>query len=196
MAVMATVSLGLTVFIISNGFELATNHDIPFAQSLAPVPLTAFASANHVKTIGVTTSGSYGTPQYLKLSSQSTKLPLVPAIRDTDGTFLSRAAGGHVLTLSNGEDGQIGNTAVYLREGWRTLPNTDELKLGANIFLDTDRDWRYMFKVSQKTAISPSSPFIVPTGSKPHLVLVLSADDGSRLDIVVGDFVNIQNIQQ
>ena len=197
-AILSIVSIAVSIFLFGNAFELAANVDIPYAFAIEPVSVATLVAQNQADAVVDTPEvsiGNFGEPKYLKLATQSTKLALVPSVIQ-DGSYLARASVGHFVYLGAAKSGNLGNTLIYIRSSWRSVGQPEEILLGTNIFVDTNKDWRYMYRVSDVLELPSGSPFIIPDSTKSHMTLVFVNDSASIVRIVVADFVNLQNIQQ
>jgi len=195
--ILMSLSLFATAFILLNGYELAFSKTIPYATALTSVPVRDVIDRNTNSALLGHASlgeGGFGKPVYLKLSTQVTKVEIVPAIYQ-QGSYLARAATAQYAYLTPAKNGNIGNTIIYLRESWRTVNHPEKLEAGDNLFLDTDREWRYMFRVSNNQVLPASTPFVLADGTTPHLLLAIVSPDKTQIRYITGDFVNIQNVQ-
>lgn len=191
-------SIAVSAFVFVNGFELATNIDVPYAFAIEPVTVHELIDTNRSSEIVAQPTagiGNFGEPKYLKLASQTTKLALVPAVLTDDG-YLARASVGHFAYLGKAKNGNLGNTLIYVRTSWRSVGEPEQILGGTNVFIDTNKDWRYMYRVSDVVELPVGTPYIVPDSTKPHICLAFVSDDNTLVRIVVADFVNLQNIQQ
>ncbi len=192
------VSIAVSAFVFLNGFELATNVNIPYAFAIEPVPVAGLVADNRSDEVAArpeTAVGNFGEPKYLKVATQTTRLPLVPGV-EAGGEFLARAAVGHVVLLGTAKSGNLGNALVYLRTSWRSVAHPEQIVPGTNVFVDTDRDWRYMYRVTEVADLAAGTPYLVPDSVKAHLGIAFVSESGTSVRLVLADFVNIQNIQQ
>jgi len=191
------LSLGASIYIFANGFELATNVNLPYVSAIEPVDVAHLIKLNLADQTALNPKdsiGNFGEPKYLKISSQTSSVALIPAIVN-DGEYIARASVGHFVYLAPAKSGDLGTTLIYIRQGWRTISNPNQIEVGSNLFIDTNKDWRYMYRVSDASRINTESQFLLPDGQKPQIMLVLLRQDNSMY-VVVADFIDIQNIQQ
>lgn len=197
-ALLMGASFVVTAFVLLNGYELAFSKDLPYADALKEVPVQSFISRNLQEKAAAdpaAAAGSFGKPVSLKLATRTTKLEVVPATQK-NGQYLARAAAAHYAYLTLSKGGTAGNIALYVRQSWRTILEPAELKPGGNLFLDTDHDWRYMYRIAQNVALPADAPYVIPDGVTSHLVLAIVDPSSQRITYVTGDFVSIQNISQ
>ncbi len=197
-ALLGLGSIAVSTFVFANGFELATNINIPYAFAIEPVSLGQLISLNQAPAVVAAPAlsvGNFGEPKYLKLASQTTKLALVPSVAVED-EYLARASVGHFAYLGPSKNGNLGNTLVYVRTSWRSVGQPELIRAGTNVFIDTNKDWRYMYRVSDVVELPVGTPYLVPDSVKPHICLAFVNNDNTLIRIVVADFVNLQNIQQ
>ena len=196
-ALLGVLSLGISMYVFANGFELATNINIPYALAIEPVSIDDLIQLNRTVAVAhdpMMSLGNFGEPKYLKVASQTTKLALIPSVLE-DGDYLARASTGHFVYLGPAKSGNLGTTLVYVRQSWRTISTPEDIVVGSNLFIDTDKDWRYMYRVSDTVHTDTKNQYLLPDSQKSQVMLVLLNQDGSER-IVVADFVNLQNIQQ
>lgn len=192
-------SLSLTVFIFLNGFELASGKDIPGSTSLQSVNVSGILtvdSSNLSSYFDPANFGNYGTPTQLRISSVTKKIPVVPAQTAGQGQLLARTNTGHYLITTPSKNGSIGDTLIYLRQNWRSISSPEKIKIGDNIFLDTDADWRYMFRINEVVTQPISDVFVIADKPISSLVVVIENSHTKTHTIVVGDYVILQNITQ
>lgn len=194
-------SLCLTLFIFLNSYELAFNYDLPYIGSIKPISLGHFQASldNPQEIIQLTRNhsreGTYGRPVQLRFSSPVKRLPLAPAIR-TDSTWLVWSNTGYFLFLSPPKDGRGGDLLIYLNRHWRTIRHPDQIHTGDNLFVDTDRGWRYMFRVQTIDHLQAESQYVVPDSAKPVLTVDIADPDGGSDTILGADFLSLQGIDQ
>lgn len=196
-AFLGVISLGISVYVFANGFELATNINIPYALAIEPVSIEQLVKLNRSTAVmndPTLSIGNFGEPKYLKVASQTTKLALIQSVLENE-QYLARASTGHFIYLAPAKSGNLGTTLVYVRQSWRTIGNPENIAVGSNLFIDTNKDWRYMYRVSDTITTDVNNQYLLPDSQKPQIMLLLLGQDGSER-IVVADFVNLQNIQQ
>jgi len=201
-ATLGLVFAGITGFVFLNSFEVLLNRDIPFIHAIDRIhsgetmrSIVGDDTRDVLDKKSQEAVGNFGLPKTLKIPTLGSRLPLMDAIF-VDGQWLSRSNSGHYLITSAGKNGNIGNVVVYTRVGWRTISAPENIKIGDNIFLDTDTDWRYMFRVDNKSALQFGQPFVKSETSFGSLIFLVE-DDARKADFVFeGVFVGIQNIRQ
>lgn len=194
---------GITVFVFLNSFEIVFNRDVPFVGALEP-----FGSRGTIESILKKDSnntvlsnyekdwiGDFGIPKTLKIPVFGSRLPLSGPIFSS-GEWLVRSGNGHFLIMGPGKNGNVGDVIIYSRSGWRTISSPERLSIGDNIFLETDTDWRYMFRVVNKGSLHPDQPFVKSDTDLGSLILLI--DDGSRGVVFAFEcvLVSVQNIRQ
>lgn len=186
----------VTAYIVTNSAETAFNIDVPFAQAIASERLDAITTPitpdflNHAGSNDY--RGNFGNPVVLKLPAKQVKLPIAPAIY-SNGQWLARSNTAHYIITGKADGGDLGDTVLYLRQSWRTIQDSSDLTVGANLFIDTDTNWRYLYKVAEVTQLSPDGKFVMATGRKPQIFLLMQSSDGTT--IVRAEFVSVQGLQ-
>jgi len=165
----------ISVFLLASGYESLYNRSLPFIPTIEPVDLTALGISYKLNDAVVHDEkmyGNYGKPATVKLPERSARLDIVPPIKDTDGSWLGRANTLHLLVPAKPRGGNLGLAVLYCRAGYRTFNAETLPKIGANIFIDTDHSWRYVYKVTS-TAVAPAAqPYVVAdAGTSSRLLL-------------------------
>lgn len=194
---------GITVFVFLNSFEILFNRDISFVDALEKFRskdmiegvLKKDSSEAVLSNYEKSWIGDFGIPKTLKIPVFSSRLPLSKAIF-LSGEWLVRSGNGHFLITGPGKNGNIGDVIIYSQSGWRTIFSPERLSIGDNIFLETDADWRYMFRVVNKGSLYPNQPFVKSDNDIGSLILF--AEDESRSVVFAFEciLVSVQNIRQ
>lgn len=193
----------VTWFVFLNSFEIVFNRDTRFVQALEQ-----FQSKETIESIlekdSVTNPslnfeenwvGNFGALKTLKIPVFRSRLPLSEAI-SVNGEWLARSGSGHFRIIGSGRNGNMGDVIVYLRSGWRTIASPEQLSIGDNIFLETDADWRYMFRIVSKGSLRLNQPFVKSDNNSGTLVLLIEDDQRKAVFAFEGIFVSIQNVRQ
>jgi hypothetical protein len=188
-------SLLLTVFIFSQSFELLFTRDIPYTSALETVSVDQYITANKRGTVDQKSFGSFGAPAFLKIGSQKQRLQLIPTATQ-DNNYIARLAAGHFELLSPNQEGNLGNVFIYMRQGWRTIDSTTIPSVNQNLFLDTNTDWRYMYRITEVLTQPSNDRMITPESTVPRLVLGIVDTANQRTTYVTAEFVTLQNIAQ
>ncbi len=193
---------GLLSFVFSANvyaasYELLFNKDLPGVSSLVKSSdtdsLSRFAGSNNsVNKSDTNFVGDNGTPLELRLPSVSARVFVVPAIRSQGGDFLIRAGTAHYLLTSAAQNGAMGNLVIYARRDWRSLPETASLSIDDNIFVDTNKDWRYVYRVTEAKKGSEAEKYLLPTSQRASLLLVVEGKSG--LEVYRAENMSLQNI--
>ncbi len=187
----------LTLFIFANSYETAFNRNLPYADAISRVnlyPVQAAAATATDPGIINERKGTYGAPTTLKIAARQVKLNLAPVIYD-DGNFNARSNTGHYAIVRPSRNGNLGDSIIYLKRSWRTIPEPQSVARDDNIFVDTDSKWRYLYKVVETSNISVDDRYVLPQGNKPQ-ILILNEDTSSGLIWMVrAELVNVQSMQ-
>jgi hypothetical protein len=169
----------ISAFLLTSGYESMFNRSLPFVRTIEPINLRAFigvldlrdASTQDPKRYGI-----YGKPTTLKMPQQSLRLDIVPPLQEDNTTWLSRASTMHLLTPSEPRKGSIGLAIFYCRSSFRTINSHNMPPDGANIFMDTDTLWRYVYKVTG-TSVAPEAQEYILADSGDSGRLLISCND-------------------
>lgn len=187
----------LTLYIFASSYETTFNRPLPFIEAVSAVDLQPVARALQPYTPALQNDvGNYGKPQYLKLPSQAIRMTMAPAISNGDHRFLARASTAHYALTSAPKNGNIGDVVAYYRKSWRTDDQPQLVKVGDNIFVDTDRGWRYFYRVDDAKVLDTAATYIARDGSVSQLILAAVDAQHKTTYVAHAQLVNVQNIGQ
>ena len=186
----------LSVYIFAASYETTFSADLPIVNSVSKVttPPVSRLLETGSKTNQLD-SGNYGKPAVLKIPSHNSKIVLAPQI-DRSGILLARANTAHYTLLSSPKNGNLGNIFVYFMTSWRTDSHIETLKAGDNLFIDTDRDWRYFFRVDSTKDVDKTQTFVMREAVASQLIVAAQKSDSSSLFVIEASLVNVQNVRQ
>ena len=196
------VFFGMMSFVVSlniyaSSYELLFNRDLPFVSSLTQFNYGSLIStlAGGDSSVGRPTAnfvGDNGEPKEIRLPESGTKVALVPAILASDMGFLVRAGTGHYLMTSQSRSGGLGDVVVYTKRDWRSLSNSAEITVDDNIFLDTVKDWRYVYRVIEVVKGEQAENYLAPTSARGSMVMVVEGSNG--LEVYRAENISLQNV--
>ena len=143
----------------------------------------------------VETLRDFGNPRALQIPSLKIRLELMKAINKNDH-WLARANSGHYITLRSKDNDHTENILIYARKGWYTINSPSDISTTTNLFLETDHDWRYMFRVVEHNVIRLDGTYVVPDSNTPTLFVVIEDKKAGISHIIRAKFVNLQAIQR
>ncbi len=185
----------LTVYIFAASFETVFNRNLPVVGAVSSVDLApAKRLLAGYKSFNQNDVGNYGRPQYLKLPNQDVKMVLAPII-EVNSNILARANTAHFALTSAPKNGNLGDAVAYYRKSWRTNDHPEQTQVGDNIFIDTDRDWRYFYRVVTIKRISTQETYVAQNSSTSQLSLIASDEGSGALYIAQASLVNVQNVR-
>jgi hypothetical protein len=189
----------ISAFVLLSGYESIYNRSMPFVHTLDSVKLSAFASSydlNGAAQPSAKMFGNFGKPVTVKLPASSLRLNVAAPIKE-NADWLARANSLHLLITKPPRSGNIGMALLYCRSSFRTLEPGDMPKAGQNIFVDTDQDWRYVYRVTNAGTFSDSRPYI-PTDDGTRGKLVVACNDGKLhiSNIIEADLISVQGVEQ
>lgn len=193
----ALLSFFISANVYASSYELLFNQDLPIVSSLTKFsyrdllvslerdnssvgqPLTGFVGDN-------------GEPKELRLPQPEAKLALVPAVKSIQGDFLVRASTGHFFMTAPAKDGTLADVVVYAKRDWRSLPTNAGISIDDNIFLDTTKDWRYVYRIVEAVEGDQASRYVMPTSRRSGIILVIEGPNGA--EIYRGENISLQNV--
>ncbi len=189
----------ISVFLLLSGYESVYNKALPFVHTLDRVNLAVFSRSYDLNAgahYPLSYYGNFGKPQTLKLPSSSLRLDIVAPIQQGKD-WLARANTLHLLIVRRPREGNIGVGLLYCRSSFRTLNGQNVPELGQNIFMDTDKNWRYVYKVTNAKQYPDSAPYIVADDGSQGKLVVDCNDSVHHVNIVVeATLLSVQGVEQ
>lgn len=190
----------MSVFLLMTGYESTYNRDLPLVHSLDQVDLTPYQKRYDLrKYLGddAKNIGNFGKPINVKMPQRSMQFDVVAPIAQNSDQWLARASTLHLVPLSPARNGNVGVILLYCRSSFRTFDAHNMPKAGDNVFIDTDRDWRYVYRVTATRAMSGSEPHIISdNGTKGKLIISCHDQKAKVHYIVEADQLVVQGVAQ
>ncbi len=187
------ITLIFTVIIFSNSMEIIFEVDIPYAYSVK-----AFTGSNYLNDSNYYSltanqqnklTANYGNPKIIKFPSINKKLELMnPIVKD--GKYLVRTNKAHQIL------DQKGNIVIYLLKSWQTIDNLQEISEGNNVFLDSDKGWRYVYRIDEVSQMSVNSNIVMPNSENPQLLIIVEDRKNLTNYIFRGQYLTVINVQK
>lgn len=188
----------LSVFLLMSGYESVYNRSLPLVHTLDPVNLTAYGATYDLRTAARSNPdmyGSFGRPTNVKLPERSARLDIGSAVHN-DGSWLARANALHLLVPQAPRNGNIGTALLYCRSSFRTINDQNLPTVGSNIFMDTDKDWRYVYKVTVAKVYPDSVPYVASDSGRGSKLIISCNDTGTHVNVVVeANLLSVQGVE-
>lgn len=196
--VLALAACGMiSVFLLAAGYEAVFNRSLPAVHTIDPVNISAMQGSYDIAAAADAQKkhlGNFGKPQTMKMPERSARFNIADPIRH-DSAWLSRANAMHLLLPVPARAGNIGVTLLYCRSGFRTINSSNLPANGSNIFIDTDQEWRYVFKVTSAKAFPADLPYIASdTGSTGKLVIICNDGQQRANMIIEANLLSVQGV--
>lgn len=195
----AIISLVFSSYVYASSYELIFNHDLPVAGAL-----THFKLSDVMKKVSLGRSslgeqldayiGDQGEPQELRIPKSDSRIFLLPALVEKDGQFLIRANSGHFVFTSKAKNGQLGNLVVYLKRDWRSLPQTATFGVDDNLFIDTKKEWRYMYRITDSVKGVDARNYVAQEITRPSLIVIVESNND--IELYRAELSSLQSIQR
>ena len=189
-----------SVFLLLSGYESIYNRSLPFVHTLDPVNLSAFSDVYKLNAASFGNNklyGNFGKPQTLKLPARSLRLDVVAPLQEKSGAWLARESTFHLLLPTQPRAGNIGVAFLYCRSSFRTLNDQNVPSIGSNIFMDTDHQWRYVYKVTGAKVFPDSEHYVVADDGGAGKLLIDCNNSSQHTNVVVeGTLLSVQGVDQ
>jgi len=199
--IFAFSTLAFTGFIFANSYETLFEYDLPYSkaiettQSYKLIYPNNFTVENLEPNLSGNSIGNYGKPVSINIPNINRRIELIPADIKNE-KWLTRPNSAH-FAYSLKSDGKIDIFLVYIRNSWRALgPNYQNIGPNNNIFIDTNREWRYMFRIDEVVQNNLDSQYITSEDIAPQLILIIENQKENKVQIIKGTFLTVLTIQQ
>lgn len=195
----------ISTFLLASGYESLYNRSLPFVHTLdavtvRPLDQTYDLQKGYTQSRDATNEsifGTFGKPITLKLPQRAKKLDIVMPIHPTSKEWLARADTLHLLAPQTARNGNLGVALMYCRSSFRTIDPHALPAEGSNLFMDTDQEWRYVYKVTS-TATIPNGQRYVPADNRATSKLLIICDDRAEKisTIIEANLLSVQGLEQ
>lgn len=197
----AISSIAFTGFIFANSYETLLEKDIPYSQAIETTSSfqiiypNNFLIDNLEPNLSGNSIGNYGKPISINIPNINRRIELIPILKRKN-LWLTRPNSAH-YAYSQKQDGKIDVFLVYIRNSWRALgPKYQDIGPGNNIFIDTNREWRYMFKIDEVVQNNLNSQYITSESTTPQLIIIIENQKEKKVQIIKGTFLTVLTIQR
>ncbi len=173
-----SVSLGFTVFVFMNTYEVVFNKDIPIADSVQKMAAQAPIAAI-VKQFDILPDQSQGERnaeyahlQYIQLPAIKSTLNLEEK-RVIDGQWYARPNLGHYVGLDKDDHNITIDYLIYAISSWRTLPSPNQIDIGMDVDVFHDNGQQANYKVAEKKVLPLGTNFVASKSDTRQIVLLV-----------------------
>lgn len=185
-----------SVFLMASGYESLYGKSVPFVHTIDEVDLKPLSHAYDLdKAIPENDAihGNYGKLVSMKLPGRAARLDIVAPMKN-ENTWLARANTLHMLIPEQPRNGNVGVALFYCRSGFRTIAPDTLPSSGANIFVDTDRSWRYVYRVTSTSVAPISSTYVLADGGDTSKLLIACQNEEQMNVYVEATLLSVQGI--
>jgi hypothetical protein len=164
----------ISLFIYLNVFEKVSLLDLPYVNS---VTKTEIPSVIYQVRYGINIDeetakyGFYGKPLVIRVPMHNYSLSIGEEKKHSNYWIVSNGVGSyHIFEESQG--GNIGRLVVFAAPKSGLLAVADILTEGNRIVIDTDKGWRYNYRVISRQFVSTKTPYLLSSSEIPQLIVV------------------------
>ena len=196
-ALVVSGTIFLSSFFAMSGIELIFHKDLPLVHAIDKIDLSAFSRSYDLKNAADMAPndyryGSYGRPTTIKLSGRALRLNTTSALQGHND-WLVRANAMHTMIFDDPRQDAVGILFFYCKVAPQTISSSNHPPIGSNIFVDTEKEWRYVFRVSQAHTVPEQTPFIISDDEqKPKLIISCNDIHSKTNTIVEAELLSVQ----
>jgi hypothetical protein len=167
--------------------------DLPYAYSIKKFTGSSYLGDSNYHDLNLTQQNklteNYGNPKIVKFPSINKRLELLnPIVKN--GEFLARTNKAHTMTDKNG------NMVVYMLRSWQTIESFDGAVVGDNVFLDTEKGWRYVYRIDEIGEADIDSKIVLPSSESPQLLIIVEDTKNGKNAVLRCQYMTVVNIQR
>lgn len=182
-----------TLVIFLNSAEIVLEVDIPYAYSLKKFEGSKHLDNTKLKRGEINEKSSlmqnYGDPNLIKFPSINKKLEVLKSIYN-NGSYLVRTNKAHHLFDDKG------NAIIYLHKSWQTVEDISKITIGENLYLDSDKGWRYVYRIEDLGIIDIDSTIVLPESEEPQLLVIIEDLKERKIYLIRSNYMTVINSQR
>lgn len=191
--IVSLFSIALTAFVFLNSFELIFNQDIAYVDSVNKTNLSPqldyivkqsvdhsyyYTSNNFLKTKKL---------EYIEIPIIKRKLEVSRALNKDEDWYVKGNKSNYFLTVNSNRSE---NLIIYAEKSWRTIPDTKALKVGDLIYMTTDDNWNYVFRIESINSLKSSERFVLQSSSEIGLSILLDDSTKDGYSLIQAELIN------
>lgn len=188
--VFSLITFIFTIVIFTNSIEILFEIDIPYAYSLNKFEGSSYLSNSEYSKSEVNLKNSliqtYGDPKIIKFPSINKRLEILKPVYNKK-VFLVRTNKVHHL-LDN-----KGNIVIYLHKSWQTVEDITDISVGENIYLDSDKGWRYVYRIEEINTLAIENKVILPDTEEPQLLVIIEDSENNLSQLIRAKYLTVIN---
>ncbi len=202
----------VSVFVLSSGYESVYSRSLPYVHTVDPVDLTTVAAASDLDLQRAELEkaptdpkryGQFGKPTVLKMpgnqaNQANLRLDIAEPIPQGGG-WLARSTALHAVLPRPAKNGDISLLTLYCRSSFRTINSQSLPAAGANIFVDTDQKWRYVYKVTAARDYRQQDRYVLTSsqsGQQQGKLLIACNDSAKQVtQVIEADLLSVQGAE-
>lgn len=193
------ICLLFSVYVYASSYELLTNSDLPIVRSLIKPRDQMLLKSLSKGSTSINSQldsfvGDQGEPLEIRVPKVNARIFLLPAVYGDTSGFLARSYSAHFFFTSASKNARFGDLVVYTQRDWRSLPTAAEFGADDNIFIDTDKEWRYMYRITEVQKGKDLS-FVPQLSAQPSLTLIVDTIN-NETEIYRAELSSLQSIQR
>lgn len=187
------LSVIITFLIFLSSAELIFNRDFPLIESISASSISEEIDYKISQSMYKSYSYNFDTLfegrdlRYIEIPALNQKLELTRAINQ-DEAWKNKGNKANYLVIKNSKE--VDNIIVYFKESWRTILNTSSLKLGDFIFLKTNDEWNYIFRIESINQYSVEERFPIKSYDAMNVTLLIENSDTNSYKVIEAKIVS------
>ncbi len=169
-------------FIFLNAIELYFKTPMPLAQSIGSFEHQTIVNdlLSDFGTTGVSTEAIQGQqfvrPEFMRVGRNDIQMPIDEEIMINEDRWV-RPLTAHYTILNQDAEGNPGDILIYMKESWRTIPDSSVLTSGTNIMVESVGGGAIDYTVRENFYLNDTERFIPTAADSRQLILLISRED-------------------
>jgi hypothetical protein len=185
----------LSFYIYAHIIETIFNSDLPYVRAVektdSPNLLSNLKSANLPKNDSER-YGFFGKPSTLRIGRLNYYASLYEIATLEDEWTLRRNTVG-ILTYQRGKAGRMGDSVLYSTASSSSLNILGSLVEGDRLIIDTDANWRYLYRVNKKITVDKDKGYLVAESPQNKIIIIKEVPLSSNVIVVEATYLTMED---
>lgn len=191
--ILSVFSIFLTGFIFLSSFELFFDKDISFLDSFNRSEVSNILnyvvnqSIDKQYYFSIDTFANKRKLEFIEMPSISKKLEISRAINNDNNWYVKGNKANYFFVIQKDKSSSL---VFYMPESWRTIGSVSNLKAGDLIYITTDDEWSYIFRIENIEQLSNDERFSSDPYEETSLQIIIYKEDTFGYSLIQAKLIN------